>query len=118
MAKIIKTRTITLETKQGAFSTIFNRFRSEPKKEISDVTLLRSLLSNEKAKILHAIKIRQPNSLYELAKVVGRDFKSVRQDLILLEKFGFIEMIPIHKGKREKLKPVLAMDSLQITIEI
>jgi predicted transcriptional regulator len=117
MAKTIKKRTISLEQKQGTFSTIFQRFRSS-KKQVSELAILRNLMSNEKARILHTIKAKQPNSLYELAKSLGRDFKSVRQDITVLEKFGFIEMIPIHKGKREKLKPVLALDELQINITV
>lgn len=117
MAKTIKTKYISLVQKQGAFSSIFHRWRGEPTKEISDIALLRNLLSNEKARILHIVKSKQPNSLYELAKLLGRDFKSVRQDIAVLEKFGFIEMIPIHKGKREKLKPVMALDILEIKIE-
>ena len=116
--KIIKKKTITLSQKQGTFSTIFHRFRGSKTKEVSEVAILRNLLSNEKARILYTIKAKQPNSLYELAKILARDFKSVRQDLMVLEKFGFVEMIPIHKGKREKLKPVLAMDTLEITIEL
>lgn len=117
MAKTIKTRTITLEQKQGAFSTIFQRFKSQ-KKEPTDVAVLRNILSNEKARLIHIIKTKSPNSLYELAKLLGRDFKSVRTDLYTLEKFGFIEMIPIHKGRRETLKPVIALDVLEIKIEI
>jgi len=117
MAKIIKTKTISLSQKQGAFTTMLHRFKGGKDKQVSEIGLLRSLLSNEKARIFHVIKTKQPNSLYELAKVLGRDFKSVRQDLSVLEKFGFVEMIPIHKGKREKLKPVLAFDVLEIKIE-
>jgi predicted transcriptional regulator len=68
--------------------------------------------------MLHILKTKQPNSLYELAKLLSRDFKSVRQDILLLEKLGFVEMIPIHKGKREKLKPLLVADSLEIAINL
>ncbi len=117
-ARVTKTKTIDLEQRQGTFSALFSRLRGNSAKEESEVGLLRSLLSNEKARILHTIKVKQPNSLYELAKLLGRDFKSVRADISMLEKFGFIEMIPIHKGNRSKLKPVLAMESLQITINI
>jgi len=116
--KKTKTRTISLEQKQGTFSAIFHRFRSEKKKEVPDIAILRNLLSNEKARLLHIVKTKQPNSIYELAKLLGRDFKAVRHDISLLEKFGFIEMIPIHKGKREKLKPVLTLDILEIKINI
>jgi len=118
MAKTIKKKTISLEQRQGAFITIFNKFRGDKKKEVPEIAVLRNLISNEKARILHTIKAKQPNSLYELAKILGRDFKSVRQDIAALEKFGFIEMIPIHKGKREKFKPVLVLDELEIKIEI
>ena len=117
-SKIIKTRSISIMQKQGAFSTIFHRWKGEKTKEVSEIGLLRNLLSNEKARILHAIKTKQPNSMYELAKLLGRDFKSVRQDTAVLERYGFVEMIPIHKGKREKLKPVLELDALEIKIEI
>jgi predicted transcriptional regulator len=116
--KRIRSRTITLEQNQGTFSTLFGRFRSEKKQEISDVSLLRSLLSNEKARMLHVLKTKQPNSIYELAKILGRDFKSVRQDLAVFQEYGLIEMIPIQKGKREKLKPLLVLDEIKIDIKI
>jgi predicted transcriptional regulator len=76
------------------------------------------MLSNEKARLLHVLKTKQPNSIYELAKILGRGFKSVREDIRVLEEFGLVEMIPVHKGKREKLKPLLVLDELKITIEI
>ena len=116
--KTIKTRTITILDKEGTYNSIFNRFRSEPKREENSVSVLRSILAPQKARILHALKTKQPNSIYELAKILGRDFKSVRQDIILLEKFGLIEMIPIYKGKREKLKPLLVLDVLEIKLEL
>ena len=114
--KRVRIKTITLEEKSGTFQAIFGRFRSQPKQENSDISMLRSLLSNEKARLMHIIKTKQPNSIYELAKILGRDFKSVRDDIRTLEQFGFIEMMPIHKGKREKLKPLLVLDELKINI--
>ena len=117
MAKTTRTRTISLDQKQGTFTTTFDRLGKQ-KKQISELAALRNLLSNEKARILHIIKAKQPNSLYQLAKLLGRDFKSVREDTLVLEKFGFIEMIPLHTDKRERLKPVLAIDSLEITINV
>jgi predicted transcriptional regulator len=110
-------KTINLNAEKGAFSAIFKRFRGEAK-PLSDVSLVRSLLSNEKAKLLHILRQKQPNSIYELAKLAQRDFKAVRNDVKLLEKIGIIEMIPIHKGKREKLKPLLVLDILEIKFEL
>jgi predicted transcriptional regulator len=113
--KILK---ISISQKQGAFSILFNRIRGEKKDEFSDIRLLRALLSDEKARIMHIIKTQQPNSLYQLAKILNRDFKSVREDIAVLEELGFIEMIPIHKGHREKLKPLLVIDQLDIKVDI
>ena len=117
MADIIKTKNITLSEKEGTFSTIFNRFKSQ-KQSSSEVSDLRQLLSNEKARILNIIRTKNPSSIYELAKLLGRDFKAVRQDIKLLEKFGFIELISSHKQGRERLRPLLALDKLVITIDI
>ena len=117
--KITRTRNITLSEKAGGFSAIFHRFKGEKKQfDFSGVSSLRKLLSNEKARLLYVIKTKQPNSIYELAKLLGRDFKAVRQDIRLLNQFGIIELITATKGKRDRLKPILAIDQLKITINI
>ena len=64
----------------------------------SDIKFLRSLLSNEKARILYILKTKNPKSIYALAKLLGRDFKSVRDDIKILEKFDFIKF---HTEKTE-----------------
>ena len=117
MAKNKKIRSISLSGKEGTFSTIFQRFKTTKKQE-SEVTSLRHLLSNEKARLLHICKTKEPSSIYELAKLLGRDFKAVRQDIKLLEKFGFIELISSHKHGRERLRPVVDADEIVITINI
>ena len=120
--KRVKAKTITLKSDSGTFSYIFGRFSSSKENDKiaknTDIAALRSMLSHEKARLLHTLKAKQPNSIYELAKLLGRDFKSVRQDIKLLESLGFVEMIPIHKGGRNKLKPLLVLDELKINIEI
>ncbi|MBM3247648.1 hypothetical protein FJZ17_03875 [Candidatus Pacearchaeota archaeon] len=116
--KKLKTQLITIEEKQGTFSAIFSKFKGEKTPGKSDLAMLKSVLTDQKARLLHILKTKQPNSLYELAKILSRDFKSVRQDVLLLEKMGFLEMIPVHKGKREKLKPLLVIDSLEVKINL
>jgi len=116
MATQIKTRTITIAEKGGAFSTIFHKIKSS--KKTSGIESLRSLLSNEKARLLHIVKTKQPSSIYELAKLLGRDFKAVRSDIKLLEQFGFIELISSIKNNRERLKPIVDADRLVITVNL
>ena len=84
-----------------------------------NVKELRQLLSDEKARILATIRNKKPQSLYKLAKVLGRDFKAVRGDVKLLEKVGFIKLVHDRdpKTKKKRLKPVLALDKLQIIVE-
>jgi len=117
MAKNTKSRTISISEKEGTFSTIFSRFKSI-KKQNTEIFFLRQLLSNEKARLLHITKTKQPASIYELAKLLSRDFKAVRQDIKLLEKFGFIELISSHKHGRERLRPIVDADQIVITINL
>ncbi|MCX8194274.1 MAG: HTH domain-containing protein [Candidatus Pacearchaeota archaeon] len=78
----------------------------------------RKLLSDEKARILVTVKNKKPASLYHLAKMLDRDFKAVRQDVKMLEKFGFLKLVAVKEKGKKKLKPVLALDKLEVIIEI
>lgn len=117
MAKKTKKRIINLYITSSAFASIFKRLRGDRSEyDFSALQELRQALGNEKAKILNIIKNQKPESVYKLAKILGRDFKAVRDDIKILEKFGFIELKPETKGKRKSLKPEIALDSLQINI--
>ncbi len=116
MAKQIKARTITIAEKEGTFSSIFHKIKGTKKE--SGILSLRHLLSNEKARLLHICKTKKPASIYELAKLLGRDFKAVRQDIRVLEQFGFVELISSHKHGRERLRPVVDADKVVITINL
>lgn len=116
MAKQIKTRNITIAEKEGTFSAIFSKIKGS--KKGSEIFGLRQLLSKEKARILHICKTKQPESIYKLSKILGRDFKAVRQDIRILEQFGFIELISSHKQGRERLKPIVDADRVVITINL
>lgn len=112
-----KTRVVNLYVTPTSFSSIFKRLRGEKEDyDFSGLSDLRKLLSNEKAKVLNAVKTEEPESIYRLAKILGRNFKAVRNDVDVLEKFGFIELKSEKKGERERLRPVVAIDKLQVNI--
>ncbi|MFH1307917.1 MAG: ArsR family transcriptional regulator [archaeon] len=112
-----RTRTVNLYITPTTFSSIFKRITGEKQEfDFSGITELRQCLSNEKAKILHAIKEKEPDSIYQLAKLLNRDFKSVNNDVKLLKNFGFLEFKSEFTGKRKKLKPEIAIDSLNVVI--
>lgn len=114
-----KTRDIKIVNNEGAFSVFFKKLTTEKKDyDFEGISALRKLLSNEKARLLHVIKTKKPKSIYELAKILKRDFKSVSEDIKLLERFGFIDLISEKSGKRERYKPLLVVDSIYINLKI
>ena len=114
----IKTREITITESKGAFS-IFKKPRTSKKDyDFSGVLALRQLLSNEKARILHTIKTQKPKSIYDLAKKLNRGFKSVNDDLKLLERFGFIELIEEKTKGRTRHKPEIIVDTITIHLKV
>ncbi len=119
MVKTPKIKEIELVSESGTFTSFFRKITGDHKEhDFEGVIALRSLLSNEKARIIHILKTKKPSSIYGLAKILKRDFKSVNDDIKLLKKFGFIELISEKTGKRARLKPVLAIDSLQINVRL
>ena len=119
MAKKPDTRNISLSIETGTFTGIFRRLTGKKKgHDFKAISALRQLLSNERARLLYTIKNKNPTSIYHLAKILERDFKSVREDVKLLERFGFLELESNRKGKREMLKPILIVDKVIITVNI
>ena len=109
-----KSVVITLEHDKSVFGTIWPFKGQEETPELEGIQDFRQLLSNEKARVLFVIRAKSPGSIYELAKLLGRDFKSVRQDVKILEQFGIIRLVG--EGKyRKKLKPEIMLDELNVT---
>lgn len=118
MAEKIRKRTRYVELNANKASFVSRIIGSKEKHDFSDVKILRSLLSNEKSRILFALKSSKPNSIYQLAKMLKRDFKSVQSDVKMLERFGFLEFVSEKSGKRESYRPQLLVDQMQIQINI
>ncbi len=113
-----KKRAIHLYITPTSFSFLFKKIsgRKIEDYDFSDLSELRQLLSNERAKILHVVKDQEPESIYKLAKILKRDFKAVVKDLKLLEKFGFIKLTSGSKGNRRTIKPEAELHELTITL--
>ena len=120
MAEKTKTREITIVDKSGRFNTFFKKLSlsAEEEFDLEGLSALRRLLSDEKAKLLYTIKSKSPNSIYQLAKLLQRDFKSVSQDIKLLERFGFIELVKEKTKNRIRHKPIIAVDNVLINLKI
>lgn len=118
MATRTKTREITITESHGTFSLFKKHGSSKKDYDFSGMAALRQLLSNEKARILDAIKTQKPGSIYELAKKLGRGFKSVNDDIKLLERFGFIELVEEKTKNRIRHKPEVVVDNIVINVKL
>jgi predicted transcriptional regulator len=113
-----KTREIAIKASKGTFSIFKDTKFSKKDYDFSGLLALRQLLSNEKARILHVIKNQKPGSIYELAKKLGRGFKSVNDDIKLLERFGFVELVEEKTKNRIRHRPEVVVDVIKINLEI
>lgn len=83
----------------------------------TSIDAVRKVLTENRIQLMKVIKRQKPHSLYELAKLTGRDFKNVSQDISFLEEIGLVDLRQ-SQGKRRQRKPVLLSDrvSLELTI--
>src|SRR3990172_11023951 len=56
----------------------------------TSIEAVRKFLTRERLALLRAIRTRRPSSIYQLAKMVGRDLKNVQEDIRLLERHGLV----------------------------
>jgi len=90
----------------------------EPREELSFASMdtLRKFLTKKRMELLHIIKNQAPESIYELAKLVKRDLKSVNTDIKVLVD---LELVSLERLKeRRKMKPTASFDKLNIEITI
>ncbi len=113
-----KIREISIVDGAEGFSFFKKNASDSSNLDFSDVLLLRRLLSKEKARMLHVLKSESPRSIYDLSKKLGRHFKAVFDDVKLLERIGFIELIQEKTKRRIRHRPVLVVDQLTIHFKI
>ena len=113
-----KSKTFYVDLNANKPNLVTKIFGKKSSHDFSDIQLLRKLMSNEKARILLTIKSKKPKSIYALSKLLKRDFKSVREDVLFLDRFDLIDLVAEKSGKRESLMPILKVDKINLEIEI
>lgn len=78
---------------------------------------IRKVLTEKRLELLHTIKDQQPDSVYELSKIVKRDLKNINSDLELLRDMGLVSMSKARKG-RERVIPRVNYDKIQLEIGV
>ena len=79
------------------------------------IDTMRSVLTDKRLSILKTIREQQPKSVYELAKMLGRDLKNVNQDLKLLADVG---LVTLEKAETDKKRMIPHVDYGKILLEI
>ena len=113
-----KIREITIKESDGTFSLFRKKGISKKDYDFSGILALRQILSNERARILDAVKTQKPISVYDLAKKLGRTFKSVSMDINLLKRFGIIDLLEEKTKNRVRYKPILVAEKIIINLKI
>jgi len=114
----VTSKEISIAQSKGVFLIFKKSNASKPVSSSRGISDLRKLLSKEKARILFAIKTHDPSSVYELSKILGRNFKSVSEDVKFLKKWGLLELKPEQTKKRKRLRPLITVSTLKIQIKL
>ena len=108
------------------FANTFDAVRSRrrvPKKSrdevgFTSIEAARNFMTRERLALMHTIRTRHPGSLYELAKMVSRDFKNVQEDIRILERHGLVRIAREPRGKRKVKVPQVLFEQIALRIAI
>ncbi len=89
----------------------------EEKIVVESLDVLRKILTPERMRILQVIRNEKPSSIYELAKLLGRDRAAVMRDLEVLREIGLVEISEGDDKKRRK-KPIVPYDEIVVKIPV
>jgi len=78
---------------------------------------MRKVLTEERLRIVKVIKKEHPASIYELAKILGRDVKNTFDDVQFLAQAGLVELKKT-KDVREKTTPEVNYDKILLEISV
>lgn len=79
----------------------------------------RRLLTPNRLALLRTIRQKRPQSIYQLAQLVGRDMKNVQEDLRLLEEYELVALTRTRsRGNRQARIPEVPFGEIQVKIAI
>lgn len=83
-----------------------------------DMETFAKFFTKERLRLLKIIKKDKPKSLYELAKMLNRDFKNVQTDAKFLEANQLIRLEKYKVGKMTKLRPITYLKKIELEMAI
>jgi predicted transcriptional regulator len=110
MTKTLTIRIQSLDEALQGFRETFKTLQAgrpvEPRKGVSftSIEAARRLLTPNRLGLLRAVRTKQPGSIYQLARMLGRDLKNVQQDLRILEQYGLVQMTEGRSAGKRRVK--------------
>ena len=77
----------------------------------------RKVLTPKRLQLLRAIRQGRPDSVYQLAQLVGRDFKNVHVDVQALAAYGLISLRKTRAGRRTTV-PRVPFSAIEFRIAV
>lgn len=85
----------------------------------TSIEAAQNLLTKTRLELLHTIRYQKPRSIYQLAKLVGRNLKNVQADLQLLEAYGLVKLIETKSGDNRHVKvPKVPYEEIDLKIPL
>jgi predicted transcriptional regulator len=75
------------------------------------------IMTRSRFEAFAAIVEKRPNSVYELARVLGKDQGNVLRDVKSLESLGLIKLKSVKDGERERLMPMPLYNKIVLEFE-
>ena len=102
----IKSSKDTLEGFRESFKAVEAGRRVTRHKGVyfTSIEAARNLLTPNRLRLLRAIRRNRPGSIYELAKIVGRDLKNVQDDLRVLDEYGLVQLKRGRSASKRRVK--------------
>lgn len=88
------------------------------KLSFSSATRLRRVLTPRRQFLVRVIRRKVPQSVYALAKMLGRDRKTVSEDLKVLAQLGLVKLVKMRVGGRLCVVPCVPYDEIEIRMKI
>jgi predicted transcriptional regulator len=78
----------------------------------------RKVLTEKRMALLHTVKQHKPDTIHELARLLGRDVKNVSDDLKYLAKLGLVSLDKGVEGSGRRVAPRVKYEKIRLEISI
>jgi predicted transcriptional regulator len=127
MALVSKNKRIIIESEKQFWDKAITLAKALDKGKTPDMVhelsfrnleTLRRTLTPKRLAIIREIKRRKPASVYELARLMGTDYKNLIKEVNKLKVLGLVEVKEKTAEKRKSSVPMVNFDSFKVEIPV